>query len=75
MLIRLFVMLFVATGLWCETSEAKQAAGKRLQQVAKELNLSEDQKSQITPILVEDAPKFRALRDDTTLSRGTRSRR
>jgi protein CpxP len=45
---------------------------QRLQKLATELNLSDDQKSQLKPILEEEGGKMKALRDDSSLSRQDR---
>ena len=45
---------------------------QRLQKLATELNLSDDQKSQLKPILEDEATKMKALRDDSGLSRQDR---
>lgn len=45
------------------------APGDRLEMMAKHLNLTDDQKAQIKPILEEQQTKMQALRDDTSLDR------
>jgi periplasmic protein CpxP/Spy len=45
---------------------------QRLQKLATELNLSDDQKSQLKPILEEEGSQMKALRDDSSLSRRDR---
>src|SRR5215831_3078127 len=47
----------------------RDAAAQRLKDLSKELNLTDAQKDKIRPILQEEAPKVKALRDDTTLTR------
>lgn len=44
----------------------------RLAQMAEQLQLTEDQKTQLKPILKEETDKMRALRADTSLSREDR---
>lgn len=47
-----------------------ELAGKvqaRLQQISTELGLSDDQKSQLKPILQEEFKQLKAVKDDTTL--------
>lgn len=51
--------------------EAKQqpnAHRDRLKAVADELNLTEEQKTQLKPVFKEESEKIRALRQDTSLS-------
>ena len=45
---------------------------QRLQKLATELNLSDDQKTQLKPILEEEGSQMKALRDDSSLSRKDR---
>lgn len=45
-----------------------QKAGKRLQKLATELNLTDAQKAQIKPILMSSRQQAKALKNDTTLS-------
>ena len=60
-----------------ETSAAAQPAQdergaairERMQAVAKELGLTDEQKQQLKPILQAEAEKMKALRDDQSLSR------
>jgi periplasmic protein CpxP/Spy len=47
-------------------------ARERIQEVAKELNLTDEQKEKIRPVLQAEAEKLRALRQDTNLSREER---
>jgi hypothetical protein len=52
-----------------QDKELRQAASQRLQSMARELKLNDAQKSKILPILSEEAPKVKALREDASLSR------
>jgi len=48
----------------------KQESGEnRLQQMSQQLNLTEDQKTKLKPILQEEAQKLRELKNDTSSSR------
>lgn len=48
----------------------KQESGEnRLQQMGQQLNLTEDQKTKLKPILQEEAQKLRELKNDTSSSR------
>jgi len=48
----------------------KQENGEnRLQQMGQQLNLTEDQKTKLKPILQEEAQKLRELKNDTSSSR------
>src|SRR5262245_1555803 len=42
---------------------------QKFEQLAKQLNLTPDQKMQLIPILVSEAPKLQAIRSDTTLTK------
>jgi len=48
--------------------ERRGQAGDRLEQMSKELNLSEEQKGKLKTIFEQQAAKTRALRDDTSLT-------
>jgi Spy/CpxP family protein refolding chaperone len=50
-------------------------ARERFQAMLDELDLSDDQKAQITPILQKEGDDLKALRDDTSLTRMQRMRR
>lgn len=43
-------------------------AAKKLEAIAKQLNLSPDQKAKLLPVLEEEAPKLKALKSDTSLT-------
>ena len=49
--------------------ERGAAVRERMQTVAKELALTDDQKQQLKPILQAEAEKLKALRDDQSLTR------
>ncbi len=49
-----------------------QTPQERLDNLAKELNLTDEQKGKIRPILEEEHKQMQALRDDTSLSREDR---
>ena len=55
-----------------QRGEPGARARDRMQQVAKELNLTDEQKAQLKPVLQKEADKLKALRDDTSLSREQR---
>ncbi len=46
----------------------KAAPGDRLKELAEQLNLTDEQKEKLKPIVQEQAEKLKALREDTTLS-------
>jgi Spy/CpxP family protein refolding chaperone len=52
--------------------ERREQARDRIEQMAKELNLSDDQKTKLKPVFQHEAEKMKALRDDTSLSREQR---
>jgi protein CpxP len=45
---------------------------KRVDMLAKQLNLTDDQKQKLLPILTEQREKMKSIRDDTSLSRDDR---
>lgn len=61
MFVGFLLIVLLSTTLWAQQqSDTKETAKGRLQEFAKELNLTEDQKSKIMPILMEEAPKVKA---------------
>lgn len=57
--------LALAEGMKCECKMDKTGKGqdKRVERLAKELKLTEDQKAKVTAILKEDEPQMKALQD------------
>ena len=51
-----------------QAAGAKEEAAKKLEALAKQLNLTADQKAKLLPVLADDAPKLKAVKDDTTLT-------
>lgn len=49
-----------------------QSPEERLDRLAKDLNLTDDQKAKIKPILEKEADQMKALREDTSMSREDR---
>jgi protein CpxP len=49
--------------------QARERVRDRIEQVAKELNLTEAQRAQLRPVFRKEAEKLKALRDDTSLTR------
>ncbi|MBI3875986.1 MAG: hypothetical protein HY300_08515 [Verrucomicrobia bacterium] len=47
----------------------KAAPGDRLKELAEQLNLTDEQKEKLKPIVQEEVEKLKALREDATLSR------
>lgn len=52
--------------------ERREQARDRLEQMSKELNLSEEQKGKLKTIFQQEAEKIKALRDDTSLAQEKR---
>ena len=52
-----------------------QQKGAKLEQIAQYLNLTPQQKEKILPILADEAPKVRAIKEDSSLSRMQRAQR
>ena len=64
---RLEITLMSVSGIvWGHVTDAAQ---QRLQAMAQQLKLTPDQKSRILPILNEEIPKVKAVREDTSLPR------
>lgn len=56
MFVRFLLIVLLSTTLWAQQqSDPKETAKERLQQFVKKLNLTEDQKSKIMPILMGGA--------------------
>jgi Spy/CpxP family protein refolding chaperone len=53
-------------------SDNEKIAAERLQEISAQLNLTDDQKEKIKPILMSEAPKLKALKEDTSLTRRKR---
>jgi Spy/CpxP family protein refolding chaperone len=64
---RFCVVLLASSFVLGQTAGTEPAAVQRLQAMAQQLQLTEPQKEQIMPILVEEAPKVKAVKADTTL--------
>jgi hypothetical protein len=52
-----------------------QQKSAKLEEIAQYLNLTPQQKEKILPILADEAPKVRAIKDDPSLSRMQRAQR
>ena len=52
--------------------EHEKLAAERLHEISTQLNLTEDQKEKIKPVLMKEAPKLKALKEDTSLTRRKR---
>jgi Na+-transporting NADH:ubiquinone oxidoreductase subunit NqrC len=57
-----------------QQASAQQKSAK-LEQIAQYLSLTPQQKDKILPILADEAPKVRAIKDDPSLSRMQRAQR
>ena len=55
--------------------QSPQQKSANLEQIARYLNLTPQQKDKILPILADEAPKVRAIKDDPSLSRMQRAQR
>ena len=51
------------------TMSSAQQKNAKLEEIAQYLSLTPQQKGQILPILADEAPKVRAIKDDPSLSR------
>ena len=74
--IRLNVMAlcFGISVLVATISSAQQKSAK-LEQIAQYLSLTPQQKDKILPILADEAPKVRAIKDDSSFSKTQRAQR
>src|SRR5512146_1215486 len=66
---------------WAQTQDTQQAGTRQMpspddvvQRLGEKLNLSDDQKAQIKPIIADRQQKMQALRSDTSLRRGQKGR-
>lgn len=59
-------LLVAAPGL--QAQDAKADAAKKVESLAKQLNLTADQKQKLLPVLAEEAPKLKAVKEDTALT-------
>lgn len=62
----LIVSLFLAGSLG-SAQNAQSAAMQRMQQMSQQLQLTEQQKEKIMPILISEAPKAKAVKSDPSL--------
>jgi Spy/CpxP family protein refolding chaperone len=67
------VSVLVGTMSSAQSSGQQQSA--KLEEIAKYLSLTPQQKDKILPILADEAPKVRAIKADTSLSRMQRAQR
>lgn len=55
--------------------EHARQAGERLRELSAQLKLTDEQKEKLRPILLEEAPELKALRDDTSMPRREKAAR
>lgn len=61
-------VLLLSSFLWGQGAPPPEpTAAQRMQKMSQQLQLTEDQKEKIMPILVEEAPKISAVKSDTSL--------
>jgi len=58
-----------------EPQPSAQQQSAKLEEIAKYLNLTPQQKDKVLPILADEAPKVRAIKDDPSFSRMQRAQR
>ena len=62
-------LIFFSTSMACaQEGEAKEQAAKKVEALAKQLNLTADQKEKLLPVLADEAPKLKAVKEDTALT-------
>jgi len=64
----LAVLLASSLALAQQTGDKPNPAMQRMQWMSQQLQLTESQKEKITPILIEEAPKAKAVKADATLT-------
>jgi outer membrane murein-binding lipoprotein Lpp len=69
-IIALSLGMMLAAGVASQAQDQMQAGGQaqKLAALAKQLNLSPEQKMQLMPILKEEAPKVEAIKSNTSLT-------
>jgi hypothetical protein len=67
--------MFLLVGTMSSAQSSGQQQSAKLEEIAKYLSLSPQQKDKILPILADEAPKVRAIKADTSLSRMQRAQR
>jgi len=63
----LFCLLGVATPAQAQAAPGAAGQAQKLEALAKQLNLTPQQKMQLLPILEADAPKLQAIKNNTSL--------
>jgi Spy/CpxP family protein refolding chaperone len=67
------ILLFVVFGLSLSTARAmaqgQASAETKLQEMSKQLNLTDDQKAKLKPILEDELQQVRAVQDDSSLTK------
>ncbi len=58
--------IFVSSIASAQDATAKEQAAKKVEALAKQLNLTADQKEKLLPVLADEAPKLKAVKADTT---------
>ena len=64
----LICTLFAGPKAVAQTATPNPEAAKKVEALAKQLNLTADQKEKLLPVLADEAPKLKAVKDDTTLT-------
>ena len=64
----LFSLGFSLAATRTVAQDGKADAAKKLEALAKQLNLTADQKQKLLPVLAEEAPKLKAVKEDTSLT-------
>jgi hypothetical protein len=64
---RTIALLLLSSLVWAQGPSPEQTAEHRMQMMAQQLQLTEPQKEKIMPILMEEAPKIKAVKSDASL--------
>ena len=67
--ILLFVMFGLSLGTAKIAAQGQSSAETRLQEMSKQLNLTDDQKAKLKPILEDELQQVQAVRDDSSLTK------
>jgi hypothetical protein len=67
--------MFLLVGTMSSAQSSGQQQSAKLEEIAKYLSLTPQQKDKILPMLADEAPKVRAIKADTSLSRMQRAQR
>ena len=62
------ISLGTASAIGAQGAGGNAEVAKKVEALAKQLNLTADEKEKLLPVLAEEAPKLKAVKEDTTLT-------